>query len=132
MKLGVVGSRDWTDYEQVKEYLDLICSHNHVTAIVSGGARGVDKMAERYSREELGMEPTVFLPDVKRWGIPKALFKRNTEIVKHSDIVIALWDGKSTGTADTIRKAKNFERQHFVVYARDKAQEDDDLSGLFE
>jgi hypothetical protein len=31
---------------------------------------------------------------------------RNTTIVRDSDVVIAFWDGKSTGTLDTIEKAK--------------------------
>jgi hypothetical protein len=42
-------------------------------------------------------------------GTPKgrtAGFTSNTTIVRDSDVVIAFWDGKSTGTLDTIEKAK--------------------------
>ena len=41
----------------------------------------------------------------KRYSNPAGMI-RNGEIVRLSDEVIAFWDGKSSGTRDTIQKAK--------------------------
>ncbi len=117
MNVAVVGSRSFTDYEFLKSELE-----NYITgsdSIVSGGAKGVDSLAERFSREVLGKEPTVFEADWQdfsepckkktgKYGTYNALagFKRNTMIVEHSDLVIAFWNGQSRGTKDTIDKAK--------------------------
>lgn len=74
--------------------------------IVSGGAIGVDALAAKYSREELGREPLVFKPDYDKYPPRIAPLERNTTIVENSDLVLAFWDGKSRGTKNTIDKAK--------------------------
>ncbi len=33
--------------------------------------------------------------------------KRNTQIIARADVVVAFWDGFSTGTRDSITKAKS-------------------------
>jgi len=38
------------------------------------------------------------------WG-PKAPLKRNVTIVERADALVAVWDGQSNGTRDTIDKA---------------------------
>lgn len=44
---GVIGSRTFTDYDLVKKELD-----NYVISkIVSGGAKGADRLAEKYAHE---------------------------------------------------------------------------------
>ena len=36
---------------------------------------------------------------------------RNTDIVNSSDRVVAFWDKKSTGTFDTLEKAKKYKKK---------------------
>lgn len=115
--LAIVGSRSFTDYTLLKHTLeDLYPDRTNITEIVSGGARGADMLAERYAKE-YGIRMIRLSP---RWITdkvynPRAGFERNEQIVKRVDHVIAFWDGKSTGTRDSINHAKRLKRRLDVV-----------------
>lgn len=100
MKLGIIGSRTFNDYELMQKEVSLV----DVDCIVSGGARGADSLGKRLA-EENNIFYLEFLPDYATHG-RKAPFLRNTEIVEASDVIMAFWDGKSTGTQDALKKAK--------------------------
>ena len=78
--------------------------------IISGGARGADRLAHIYAQENK-LEEHICWPDWEKHG-KAAGFIRNREIVDASDEILAFWDGKSRGTANTIAIAK---RQHKTV-----------------
>ncbi len=112
MKIGVVGSRTFTDYP-------LMCGVLHrfledLDEIISGGANGADTLAEAFADEE-GIKCTVFKPNWELYGIA-AGFLRNQQIVDACDILVAFWDGKSKGTKDSINKAKKAKKPTLVVY----------------
>jgi predicted Rossmann fold nucleotide-binding protein DprA/Smf involved in DNA uptake len=48
MKIAVIGSRDFNDYDFLSESLKFLSSND---TIISGGARGADSLAERYAKE---------------------------------------------------------------------------------
>lgn len=73
------------------------------TAIVSGDARGADTLARQYA-DEMGILYVAFIPDWK--SHPNAGKIRNADIVDVADKVLAIWDGVSGGTADSIAKAR--------------------------
>lgn len=105
MKLAIIGSRGFTDYDFLKKNVthflkrnSLVCTH-----IVSRGAKGADTLASQYATEQQ-LEMIVFKPDWKRFG-KRAGFIRNTTIIENADVVIAFWDGSSNGTKDAIMKA---------------------------
>ena len=102
MTYAIIGSRDYTNYEQFKATLE---TYNDITGIVSGGARGPDGMAERYAKEK-SIPCTVFPAD---WvGLGRgAGFIRNTTIIQSADAIIAFWDGVSRGTKDSLIKARD-------------------------
>lgn len=104
MKVAIIGSRSL--YPEIK--LDI-----QATEIVSGGAKGVDQQAEKYANKN-GIKLTLFLPDYQRNG-KAATHIRNRQIVDYSDVMIAYWDGKSSGTDSTIRYAKAKGKQVFVI-----------------
>lgn len=95
MKLAVIGSRSIRP-ELSEEYIP-----SCVTEIVSGGAKGVDQCASAYAHEK-GLMLTEFLPDYARYGRAAPL-RRNEQIVRYADEVLAFWDGKSQGTQYVIR-----------------------------
>ena len=105
MKVAIVGSRNIKDTEKVYE---LICREipRNCTEIVSGGAVGVDTLAERYAREH-GLAMTVFLPEYERYG-KNATLLRNTDIVNHADAVYVFMHNESRGSADTASKCLAF------------------------
>ena len=103
MRIGVVGSRGWSDYERVVQVLDAL----QPTEVVSGGAKGADSMGERYAKER-GIPTRIFYPKPEDFGgnFGRAAFARNEDIVRNSDFIVAFWDGKSNGTKNSIDHAK--------------------------
>ena len=113
MKLAVVGSRGFDNYEMLKAKLDLISEKFLISLIISGGAIGADSLAEKWAKEN--KVPTqIFLPDWRKHG-KKAGYLRNIEIVKNADAVIAFWDGTSKGTKLSIDLAKEYKKQLIVI-----------------
>ncbi len=75
------------------------------TAIVSGGASGVDSVAACFARVR-GLELSVIRPDYSGSAISRiAPLARNTDIISQADYCIFFWDGFSRGTKDTVSKA---------------------------
>lgn len=98
MRVAVVGSRSLTSID-LSPYVPA-----EATVIVSGGARGVDACARAYAQAH-GLALMEFLPDYPRYG-RSAPLRRNRDIVAHADLLIAVWDGVSHGTAATIAFAR--------------------------
>lgn len=106
MKIAIIGSRAFSDYEMLSSFLNEFLKNNQINPeeIVSGGAKGADTLAEKFALEN-NIETVIFNPDWEQFG-RNACSARNTQIVEYSDIVFAFWDGKSPGTKDSITKAE--------------------------
>lgn len=111
--LAVVGSRDFDDYELMVEYLSKL----KFTELLSGGAKGADSLAERYA-EEFNIPIKVFNADWEKYG-RKAGMIRNKLIVEYANEGIAFWDGRSTGTANTIECFKKLKKPCKIVIFKD-------------
>jgi hypothetical protein len=74
---------------------------SQVTEIVSGGARGVDRLGERYARKR-GLPCKVFPAQWAKYGKSAGPI-RNAEMAKYTDYGVAVWDGVSRGTANMIK-----------------------------
>ncbi len=116
MKTAIIGSRQITNYDLLKHATKGLT----ITAIISGGANGVDKMAERYAHEN-GLPLTVLPADWASYGKQAGMI-RNLEIVKQADQLIALWDGQSKGTAATIKMAKKAEKPIIITKIGQESQ----------
>jgi len=128
MKLGITGSRSIADFDLVpyftmrnREFRAFCREHGlirrKVTAVVSGGARGVDALAYR-TAETLGIRNIQFLPDRKRFPgrlIAKAFYERNRRIAAGCDVLLAVWDGKSRGTKNTLACAQKIGKPVFLI-----------------
>ena len=110
INIAVIGSRSFNDYELLQKHMQ---QFSDIAAIVSGGAIGADSLAERYAAEN-SIQMIVFKPDYEKHG-RAAPFVRNTAIIEASDVVIAFWDGKSTGTLDSIKKARKLGKPVTIV-----------------
>lgn len=98
MKVAVIGSRSINNIDVGKRIPP------DVTLIISGGAIGVDTLAEEYA-DKKGIKKLIIYPDYELYGKSAPLI-RNKLIVDNADLVIAFWDGESSGTEYTISYAK--------------------------
>jgi len=114
MKLAIIGSRTLRGSE-VKTIIDFVIKNakNPIDTIVSGGANGVDAQAECYAKMH-GIATKIYLPDYAAHG-KRAPLIRNLKIIEECDALLAIWDGKSAGTAYTIRKAREAGKKVMVV-----------------
>jgi predicted Rossmann fold nucleotide-binding protein DprA/Smf involved in DNA uptake len=117
MKIGIVGGRNFTDYQKLKKHLDSI--KDQITEIISGGAKGADSLAERYAIEN-NIPLTKYLPEWNKFG-KRAGIIRNEYIVKDSDQIIAVWDGVSKGTKNTIQTTAKHGKSIYVLNYGTKA-----------
>lgn len=113
MKLAVIGSRDFTNYAEMRDALDKIAQHIDIDLIISGRARGADLLAERYAKER-NIQTLIFPADWEKHG-RKAGIVRNYDIIRNCDMVVAFWDGKSKGTAHSISVARE-QKKKVLIY----------------
>lgn len=108
MRLAVVGSRDYPleSYWVVRYEVQLVGVRvDWDLELVSGGARGVDSMAEQVA-QDFAVPITVHKADWKRYG-RAAGHRRNALIVADADEMLAFYAGAETpGTASAIRLAR--------------------------
>lgn len=107
VKLGVVGSRFYTDYSQLESYLQFLLGKYDIRYIVSGGKRrdgkGVDTLAEVYA-DNNQFDKIIFPPKTKRKNGFQAFFDRNEQIANTCTILLAVKDVITGGTADTVER----------------------------
>ena len=102
MTVAVIGSRS------IRMRVDAFIPID-ADAIVTGGAQGVDRAAEQYARRK-GIPCTVLKPDYERFG-RRAPLVRDQEIVLQADMVVAIWDGASRGTAFSLKYAEQLGKE---------------------
>lgn len=102
-RLIIAGSRSFGHqaYSDVEEAVE--DSGFEFDLIVSGGARGVDELGERYGKENA--IPVHIIPaDWDQYG-KRAGVIRNEQMADYADKLIAIWDGDSSGTNNMIIEA---------------------------
>lgn len=107
MKLLIVGSRSIQDFD-----LSAYISEN-TELIISGGAQGVDTLAEKYA-DENKLSKLILRPQYALYG-KAAPIVRNQKMVEIADAVLVVWDGKSRGTMSTIRYAEKMQKTLRVI-----------------
>lgn len=114
MRVIIAGSRGFNDYHTLVSFCDSVLGGRDDVEIVSGGAKGADRLGERYAND-MGYAVTVFPADWDNHG-NSAGYRRNTKMAKYADMLIAFWDGKSRGTAHMIDIATAY---NLIVYVSD-------------
>ena len=107
MKVLIAGSRSIENFDlspYIPENTDLI---------ISGGANGVDKLAEEYA-DKMRVSKLILRPKYNLYKRAAPL-KRNDEMVELSDYVLVVWDGVSKGTKHTIDYAKKLNKKINVI-----------------
>lgn len=99
----IAGGRDFNDYPLLKQKCDSFLgnkSKEHQVIIVSGTARGADRLGERYANER-GYQVERYPADWDRDGNSAGPI-RNAKMAENADALIAFWDGESRGTYNMI------------------------------
>lgn len=107
MKLLIAGSRGITDFD-LSPYIP-----EAVDTIISGGAGGVDRLAEQYA-DLHRLSKCIIRPRYDLYGRTAPL-KRNEKMVDMADAVLVIWDGQSKGTHYTIKYAEKANRPTVLV-----------------
>lgn len=98
----IAGSRGITDYTALE--LAIAQTDFSIGNVVSGCARGVDTLGERWAREN-GVPLSTFPANWSRFGRAAGKY-RNSQMAEYADAAIILWDGESRGTLDMIDKMR--------------------------
>ncbi len=118
-KIVIAGCRDYENYEEAKNFIDICLSKikkENEIIIISGGCRGADKIGERYAKEN-GYKIELYKADWDKYG-RSAGPKRNEDMAKNCDYVIAFWDGKSRGTGSMLEFAKRENKPIRIKYVK--------------
>ena len=108
MKLAIVGSRTFNDYNVLCDFIEEKYDVSKISAIVSGGAKGADALGERFANDYC-KELIVFPAEWKKYG-KRAGFIRNVDIIKECDECVCFWDGQSHGTKHDIDLCKEMNK----------------------
>lgn len=104
MKVIIAGGRDFDDGKLLQDALGDVDSEWGITEIVSGCARGADRMGEYWALQN-GIPVREFPADWRTHG-RSAGYIRNRQMADYADGLVAFWDGKSRGTANMIEQAQ--------------------------
>ena len=107
MKLLIAGSRTIVDFD-LSKYIGA-----EVDTILSGGAKGIDTLAEEYA-DKHRLSKIILRPRYDLYG-KAAPIKRNEELVDMADKVLIVWDGISKGTKSTITYAEKLNKDIEVI-----------------
>ena len=110
MKVIIAGFRNVQDYKKVEMAIGE--ADFNITEVVSGGARGADKLGELYAHENF-LPKTCFPAYWEQFG-KSAGYRRNEKMADYADALVAIWDGKSKGTKHMIDIMKAHKKPVYI------------------
>jgi len=121
MRVIIAGSRDIIKYDDVYEAILESRWKDDITEVISGGAKGVDKLGEKFAHDN-NIKLSIFYANWSKFK-KMAGYIRNQEMAQNADALIAVWDMKSKGTAHMIEAAQAIDIPTFIwrVYVDGKS-----------
>ena len=110
LKLLIAGSRK-INYFDFSKYIP-----NDITTIISGGAKGIDSLAEDYA-DAHRLSKIIIRPEYNKYG-KAAPLKRNELLVQIADKILIVWDGLSKGTKYTIDYANKLNKDMKIIIVK--------------
>lgn len=112
MKIIIAGSRSITQPKIVDDAIQQSGWVNEITEVVSGCALGPDKFGEMWARRN--KIPVKRFPALWYKYGKEAGHYRNKQMAEYADKLIAVWDGKSTGTHNMLIQMKMAEKPVYL------------------
>ena len=117
MRMIIAGGRDFTDTDSAADYLIKLVEENKIPdtpTIISGGARGADKVGENLAKMfDLPLE--IYPADWNTYG-KSAGYRRNTQMADTADVLVAFWDKSSKGTEHMIKCMQSLGKPVHILY----------------
>lgn len=115
-KLIVAGGRDFADrdvcWREILAMQERLAGYQ--LSIVSGMARGADRLGFEVAKKE-GIPVHMFPADWDRYG-KSAGYRRNEEMARFADGLLAFWNKSSRGTAHMIETMNRAGKPVHIVY----------------
>lgn len=108
-RIIICGTRTFNDDELLYDKLDKITKDMTDVEIISGACEGADNIGEKYAKDK-GLLLKVFPANWDKYGAAAGPL-RNEQMLNYAlqekALVVAFWNGKSRGTSNMIKIAKN-------------------------
>ena len=127
MRTIVAGSRKGINYDDVRQAMQ--DAPWLITTILSGKAQGADELGEQVANHfniPVDSYPAdwadIDAPDAvikkNQYGFYNAIagHQRNEKMAENGEALILIWDGKSTGSADMLKRARRHDLRIYVHY----------------
>jgi hypothetical protein len=111
---AIVGSRHYPKLSRVADYVAALPGG---VTVVTGSASGVDAEATRAARAR-DLAVIRVSASFEEAGDARAAAGRNQRLIDQADVVVAFWDGASTGTRATIERALDSGKEVHVFVER--------------
>lgn len=115
-RIIVCGGADFNDFHFLRNKLDDLFVNYKNIKLISGHARGADTLAELYAAEkEIPIQ--VFPAEWGKYGKAAGPIRNKAmlEYAKEANpVVVAFWDGKSRGTGNMLKLAKDNGVEYYV------------------
>ena len=116
MKCVIAGSRSIKSYDLVYQAFTNCDWSSKITEIVSGTAKGVDRLGEELA-SNLGLEVAKFPAN---WSLGRgAGHIRNGDMAKYTDIAIVLIENDSNGSKNMVKQMKKLNKPCIVFIVKD-------------
>lgn len=112
----IAGGRDFNDYALLAQTMNQLRLDGKILnriAIVSGMARGADSVGVQFANSH-NILVKEFPAQWDKFG-KSAGYRRNAEMAKEADVLVAFWDGKSKGTEHMINHMKTLNKHVHVI-----------------
>ena len=113
MRVGIVGSRHFSEPDRVTEYVNGLPAR---ASIITGSASGVDAAATKAARAR-GLGVQVMPASFDEMADASRSAARNQRLVDACDVLVAFWDGTSKGTRTTVERALDAGKEVHVFVA---------------
>ncbi len=128
LKVAVVGSSNFNESNKEALYEVLDKNADKIEMIISGGSNiGADSIGRLYAKDR-GLPCLILYPNYypSNGQYDKgASFKRNIEMIKESDVIVAVWDGVSRGTGHFLEMAKKSNKKIKIIHFEGKNNVDE-------
>lgn len=118
MKTIIAGSRDIDSYKEIEAAIE--ASGFEITTVISGTARGVDRIGEVWAFKH--NVPVIKVPANWDFYGKSAGYVRNEKMAQMGEALIAVWDGESKGTKSMIDLARNYGLKTHVHIVKEQGE----------